>query len=195
MNEALIEGSPLFKLGRKEGVLRVITRSDLQGRMNDAAASDRAAFVERVAPELQDLAALEDPRQLLRRRIALRNLTLSHFFRYSYAPDESETPDLQRSDPLKRSLVFGNELWRAYQRLSGAMHDHIKELENRGKPTEVFVPPISALILKKATAPRDIPEITFEFRKKLTPVREAFCEYERAVRDQDVSLEESRSRL
>lgn len=193
MNEALLEGSPLFKLAQKEGALCVITRSDLEHRMNDASASERTAFAERVAPALQDLATLRNARGILQQRKTLRNLTLSHFFGYSYAPDELETADLQGqiSDRLKHSRVVGGELWRAYQQMSGSMRDQIKTLESMGKPREVFVPPISALILSKASTPRDIPELTFEIRRKLERVRLAFRDYENTLRNPNASLEES----
>ena len=188
-HQALVEGSPLFTLAKREGVLHVITGSDFQIRINEATQEGRLQFLEHMRRASENIRATERGRfRQLGQLEALRNLTLSRLFRYSYAPDEAENLDIQNSKWMTRSRLFGDQLWLAYQKLSGSLREEIRELVKIGRQPEIFIPPISTLILSKASTARDIPEITFEIRKKFTRVREAFREYESTIRDPDASL-------
>jgi len=82
-------------------------------------------------------------------------------------------------------------LQNAYSSLSRAAQEAVRSLNDYRGVEEVFIPPIPALIMAKASSFNDIPFAVLEFRERLEPVRRAFTEYNLTISDSSVSLKKS----
>jgi len=119
------------------------------------------------------------------------NLAYSEIVGFSYVPDFTEIGKIQNVKNIKLAKKVNNALHSAYAELSKTLKNEFESLRNFGRPIEIFIPPIPALILDKVSDPKEIPDATMELRVKLEPVRKAFRDYEMTVRDVTLPPKES----
>jgi hypothetical protein len=178
-----LTGSPLYKLARDEGIFRVLDRAALDQRMKEQVALRGPKVWKAVMDEYRKALASTNSRFNL-------YLSMSRTLGFSYIPMPSEIPSVRNSDTLKQSVLFAGQLQAAYEQLSSSLRESHRQRKEVGWPTEVFIPPIPALILNKVSAAREIPEAMLEMREKFKRVRGAFREYEQTIRDPTSSLRE-----
>ncbi len=74
-------------------------------------------------------------------------------------------------------------LGKVYSTLSQSLQTQVDEIRSFSHSDEIRIPPISSIIINKASNLKDIPEILLETRKKMAKVRHAFREYEAILQD------------
>jgi hypothetical protein len=92
---------------------------------------------------------------------------------------------------IEKSHHVYSLLFKAYAELSNSLRKEFEELQQYLKTNTVFVPPIMAMVLERASKPEDIVEIALELKDRFRPLREAFKEYEYKIGDPSLSLKNS----
>ncbi len=180
----LISFCPIFEEFRKEGLIQCASVEQLW----DAAAEKHI----KLPPEeyQRGLDLLKEVAESKENSMLKAVLYFNRILGYSYLPDLEETLTL----PSKlNSLCVQSPLQAAYDDLSSALKTDVELLRAAGRPIDIFIPPIPAIILDKVSSPKEIPEATLEVREKLSSVRSAFRDYEIAARNDKISLKESLS--
>lgn len=109
----------------------------------------------------------------------------------SYVPDHGEVESLSELRELVASKRIDRALPSIYATLSQQLGEDIGRLASMGRPVQLFVPPIPALILDRVSKRSDIPEATMELRRDLEHVRKAIHEYEATIKSDSVPLKEA----
>lgn len=125
----------------------------------------------------------------------LMKLGLSKMMGISYTPPIQET--VQTEDVLDKlnNHIFKSILMDAYSQLSKGLERDIKLLKEQGRKIDLFIPPITAVMLDRVSRPEDIAEELLNMRKKFTSTRNAFKEYAEKIMDDSLSLKESMNAL
>lgn len=111
------------------------------------------------------------------------------------------TPHFQRI-PIVQSIqqeiekTFTKNLAREiYSKMAEALRDVQKELAESGDPSNFFVPPIMAEILRKTDNPQDIPDLILDLRDRSQNLRGAMQEYQKMMNDPDIPWQEKRREI
>ena len=89
-----------------------------------------------------------------------------------------------------RKKIYRPLVQQVYSSLSQGLQKYMDEIVDYTRTDEVLIPPISAIILNKASSVKDISEILLETRNKMKKLRSAFREYEEHLRDKDRPLKD-----
>lgn len=113
----------------------------------------------------------------------LEDIALSETAHVQVLPDFDNLQEYSQVLLLNREKLYQPILERVYSSLSQNMQNQVDEIKEYTHSNEVFIPPISWIILSKASTLKDIPEVLLETRKKAAKIRSAFSEYETILSD------------
>jgi len=179
--DALTSVTPFWKKLQSEGVFDQIETSqafNLATERQRSGQQDTHTLVEQL---LSIIAAPDKSRELL----------ISDLVNMSYIPDSDQLEALMKAEKLRMSRVLTPALHKAYSQLSATLRGEIAELEKSGRPVEIYIPPIPAIVLDRVSEPGELLEAVMELRDELQNVRNAFRDYEMAIADDSLSVGES----
>lgn len=109
----------------------------------------------------------------------------------SYIPDQSGHCKMALSYLKKQNAFHVSLLSRSYERLSKDLREDILRLVKAGSNKKIFLPPIPAIILNRATGIEDVVEKGIELRGQFADLRAQFTEYEMKICDDSLPIRES----
>ena len=119
----------------------------------------------------------------------IQDIAFSETARMKYIPHTYEMKDFHKFIESIKKQIYEPLLDSIYGKLSESLKSQFVELKNYTRSEEIFIPPISAIILNRASNLDEIPEVALETRKKFTKIRLTLMEYEDSLRDTSISLE------
>lgn len=113
----------------------------------------------------------------------------------AYVPDYSRTCVSAMSLLEQQRAQQSSLLQQTYTDISGELQVAVQRLVDAGSDKKLFIPPIPAIILDRATSAEDICRRAIEVRDEFSDLRTTFKNYEAKVRDDSLSLGESLNAL
>jgi len=118
----------------------------------------------------------------------ISDIAFAETARLKYIPDSNKAISFHLFTQEIEKKIYQPLVNNIYNSMQGSLSSPFNEIEKFIFTEEVFIPPISAIILSRASKFDDIPEVMLETRKKFSTTRTALMEYEDALRDTSVSL-------
>ena len=175
------------KIMATEGALRFVEFRNMAAEEDGSLTDDGRAFRERFG-KMRDALRRQRRVEIVDTVFgvaahAMHGMTLYPSVHNRFAYIES----LGAADSIRATL----SLQSAYASLSRAAEEAVRSLNDYRGVDEVFIPPIPALIMGRASSLDDIPWVVLEYRERLASVRNAFVEYNLTISDPSVSLKKS----
>lgn len=88
-----------------------------------------------------------------------------------------------------------DKLIKQYNDLDKYLNKEIQKLSIYGRPTTIYIPPITAIIFERAESIEDLIPLALEARQEFMDLRVAFRKYEDKIMDDTITLKESLNSL
>ncbi len=112
-----------------------------------------------------------------------------------YLPDLTPISDVFIEYMSSNYQMLQPLLIKAYNELSKRLESNIHRLKEAGSPKNIFIPPITAIILDQAKNYEQIGVKAIALRDELAPYRKKFTVYEKKIKDDSLPIKESLSAL
>jgi hypothetical protein len=92
---------------------------------------------------------------------------------------------------VRKSIRATLSLQSAYAALSRAAQEAVRWFDEYRGVEEIYIPPIPAIIMGKASSLDDIPYAVLDLRERFAPVRKAFADFDQTIADPSTPLKKS----
>lgn len=121
-------------------------------------------------------------------RYWLEAITFSETSRVQFLPDTRDLAVFPKFISSHNGKVYKSLISQANNSLNKSIKAQVEKLNSLASTEEITIPPITAVILNKASKLSDVPEILLEIRHKFSKVREAFRLYETTLSDPNLTI-------